>query len=75
MLLSGTGIKLRIYLRTHDGDNLLVELQSDDIEKAAMAKAQVAEEAVHPLKLVRFELTQSPCNPNDRRNIRHLSGE
>jgi hypothetical protein len=56
MLLSGTGIKLRIYLRTHDGGDILVELENDDIEKAAMAKAQVTEEEVHPVKLVRFEL-------------------
>lgn len=56
MLLSSTGIRLRIYLRTHGGDDILVELESDDIEKAAMAKAQVTEEEVHPVKLARFEL-------------------
>ena len=56
MLLSSTGIRLRIYLRTHGGDDILVELESDDIEKAAMVKAQVTEEEVHPVKLVRFEL-------------------
>lgn len=60
MLLSSTGIKLRIYLRTHDGDDILVELESDDIEKAAMAKAQVTEAEVHPVKLIRFELAQTP---------------
>jgi hypothetical protein len=60
MLLSSTGIKVRIYLRTHDGDDILVELESDDIEKAAMSKAQVSEESVHPVKLVRFELTCPP---------------
>ncbi|MHB1249158.1 MAG: hypothetical protein ACYCZL_07170 [Polaromonas sp.] len=26
-MLSTTGIKLRIYLRTHDGDNVFVELE------------------------------------------------
>jgi hypothetical protein len=56
MLLSSTGIRLRIYLRTHGGDDILVELESDDIEKAAMAKAQVTEEEVHPVKLARFDL-------------------
>ena len=60
MLLTSTGIRLRIYLRTHGGDDILVELESDDIEKAAMAKARVTEEDVHPVKLVRFELAQPP---------------
>jgi hypothetical protein len=55
MLLSSTEIRLRIYLRTHGGDEILVELESDDIEKAAMVKAQVTEEEVHPVKLARFE--------------------
>lgn len=72
MLLSGTGIRLRIYLRTHDGDDILVELESDDIEKAAMAKAQVTEEEVHPVKLVRFELTQPLVNR--RGTPQHPSG-
>jgi hypothetical protein len=60
MLLSSTGIRLRIYLRTHDGDDILVELESDDIEKAAMTKARMTEEEVHPVKLVRFELGRYP---------------
>jgi hypothetical protein len=58
MLLSSTGIKLRIYLRTHDGNDILVELESDDIEKAAMSKAQVTEEQIHPVRLMRFELAR-----------------
>ena len=36
MLLCSTGIKLCIYLRTHDGENVFVELENEDIEKAAM---------------------------------------
>ncbi|SFU61736.1 hypothetical protein SAMN05216350_103162 [Polaromonas sp. YR568] len=59
MLLSSTGIKLRIYLRTYDGEDILVELERDDIEKAAMAKARVSEADVHPIKLLRFELAQT----------------
>jgi hypothetical protein len=66
MLLSSTGIKVRIYLRTHGGDDILVELESDDIEKAAMSKAKVSEDQVHPIKLVRFELT---CPPPRRSNL------
>ena len=55
MLLSSTGIKLRIHLRTHDGQNVFVELEHEDIEKAAMAKANVTEEQVHPISLMRVE--------------------
>lgn len=55
MLLSSTGIKLCIYLRTHDGEDVFVELENEDIEKAAMAKANVTEEQVHPISLMRIE--------------------
>jgi hypothetical protein len=68
MLLSSKEIKLRIYLRTHAGDDILVELQNDDIEKAAMAKARLTEEDVHPVRLAHFELAQprSPQRPPHR---------
>ena len=72
MLLSSNGIRLRIYLRTHDGDDVLVELESDDIEKAAMTKARMTEEQVHPVKLVRFEL--APPLASRRGTPRHPSG-
>ncbi|WP_332775191.1 hypothetical protein [Polaromonas sp.] len=55
MLLSTTRIKLCIDLRTHDGESVFVELESEDIEKAAMLKANVSEEQVHPIGLMRIE--------------------
>ncbi|MEP6772234.1 MAG: hypothetical protein ABI893_10570, partial [Polaromonas sp.] len=50
MLLSSTGIKLSVHLRTHDGESVYVELENEDIEKAAMAKASVTEAEVHPIR-------------------------
>lgn len=55
MLLSRTGIKLCIYLRTNDDESVFVELESEDIKKAAMFKANVSEEQVHPIGLMRIE--------------------
>ena len=55
MLLSRTEIKLCIYLRTYDGESVFVELESEDIEKAAMLKAKVTEEQVHPIGLMHIE--------------------
>lgn len=56
MLLSGKHITLRVYLRTHEGEVVLVELGHEDLEKAAVGKAQFTEEQLHPVKLLRFEL-------------------
>jgi hypothetical protein len=56
MLLSSQDVKLRIYLRTHEGEVLLVELEHEDIEKAAISKAHLSEEQLHPLKLMRCDL-------------------
>ncbi|WP_457306415.1 hypothetical protein, partial [Polaromonas sp. P5_E6] len=69
MLLSSTGIKLRVHLRTHDGENVFVELENEDIEKAAMAKASVTEAEVHPIRMMCVEFVQamtSPLNSGDR---------
>ena len=69
MLLSSTGIKLRVHLRTHDGENVFVELENEDIEKAAMAKASVTEAEVHPIRMMCVEFVQamtSPLNSSDR---------
>ena len=56
MLLSGKDITLRIYLRTHDNEVVLVELGREDLEKAAMGKANFTEEQLHPVKLLHFDL-------------------
>lgn len=56
MLLSGQDLKLRIYLRTHAGEVLLVELEHEDLEKAAIGKARLSEEQLHPLKLMHCDL-------------------
>jgi hypothetical protein len=61
MLLSGTDIKLRIYLHTREGENLFVELENEDIEKAALVKASVTEEQVHPIRLLRIEVRHEPA--------------
>lgn len=55
MLLSRTGIKLCIYLRTNEGESVFVELESEDIKKAAMLKANVTDEQVHPIGLMHIE--------------------
>jgi hypothetical protein len=60
MLLSSQDVKLRIYLRTHEGEVLRVELEHEDIEKAAIRKACLTEEQLHPIRLMRCELAQSP---------------
>jgi hypothetical protein len=56
MLLSDKDITLRIYLRTHDNEVILVELGREDLEKAAMGKANFSEEQLHPVKLLHFDL-------------------
>lgn len=56
MLLSGKDIKLRIYLRTREDELILVELEREDLEKAAIGKSQFAEEQLHPIRLLHFEL-------------------
>ncbi|EJL79061.1 hypothetical protein PMI15_04049 [Polaromonas sp. CF318] len=56
MLLSGKDIKLRIYLRTREDELILVELEREDLEKAAIGKTQFAEEQLHPIRLLHFEL-------------------
>jgi hypothetical protein len=63
MLLSSTGIKLRVHLRTHDGENVFVELENEDIEKAAMAKASVTEAEVHPIRMMCVEFVQAIISP------------
>jgi hypothetical protein len=60
MLLSSTDIKLRIYLHTQEGESLFVELESEDIEKAAMAKASVTEEQIHPIRLMHIDVGYPP---------------
>lgn len=57
MLLSGKDIKLRIYLRTHEDELILVELEREDLEKAAIGKAKFSEEQLHPIKLLHVELS------------------
>lgn len=56
MLLSRTEIKLCICLHTNDGKNVFVELESEDIKKAAMVKANVSEDQLHPVGLMHFEV-------------------
>jgi hypothetical protein len=56
MLLSGKDITLRVYLRTHDNEVVVVELGREDLEKAAMGKANFSEEQLHPVKLLHFDL-------------------
>lgn len=66
-MLSTTVIKLRIYLRTHDGENVFVELENEDFEKAATAKANVTDEQVHPIRRMRIDFAFKPV---DRRGCR-----
>jgi hypothetical protein len=56
MLLSTKDIKLRIYLRTQAGEVVLVELENEDIEKAAVGKVHFSEDQLHPIKLMHCEL-------------------
>jgi hypothetical protein len=56
MLLSGKDITLRVYLRTHNNEVVLVKLGREDLEKAAVGKANFTEEQLHPVKLLHFDL-------------------
>jgi hypothetical protein len=56
MLLSGKAVTLRIYLCTHDKEVVMVELDTEDLEKAAMGKTNFTEEQLHPVKLLHFDL-------------------
>ena len=47
---------LRIYLRTQEGEVLLIELEREDLEKAAKNKRFFIDEEAHPVKLLRVEL-------------------
>jgi hypothetical protein len=74
MLLSSTDIKLRIYLHTQEGESLFVELESEDIEKAAMAKASVTEEQVHPIRLMHIDIGHAP-SAKHRYNKHHPASD
>jgi hypothetical protein len=51
-----------------------VELESEDIEKAAMAKASVTEEQVHPIRLMHIDIGHAP-SAKHRYNKHHPASD